>query len=206
GVARKSKAATIEHGLADRIGYDGACLAFLDEAYRVLNRLLDNGSSGLVWAPRDDCVGHGDRKNRKLFGEALLANHRVGNGRDRHSQAEGFGPHREHARIAEKDERRNRLVLAREPGEQRDVRPNPSGVAEGERQGTFGKTHGQGLARIGSQRYSMNASWRRSRNSRSARMLISSFTNFRCVSSRVLSSPLTERLPQTAYISTADAV
>src|SRR5262252_1169178 len=124
-MARKSKAATIEHGLADRIGDDGACLAFLDEAYCVLNRSLDQGSSSLVWAPRDDCVGHGDRKNRKLFSEALPANNRVSDGRDWHSQAEGFGPHREHARIAEEDERRNLLVLAREPGEQCGVRPNP---------------------------------------------------------------------------------
>src|SRR5262249_14680213 len=141
-----SKASTIEHGLADRISNDGACLAFLDEAYGVLNRLLDSRRCGLVWAPWDYSVSRGDRKNGKLFGEALLANHRVGNGRDRHSQAEGFGPHREHAWVTEEDERRNRLVLAREPDEQRDVRPNPSGVAEGERQGTFGKTHGPGAS------------------------------------------------------------
>src|SRR5262249_758886 len=114
--------------------------------YRVLNPLLDSGSSGLVWVSRDDRVGHGDRKNRKLFGEALLANHRVGNGRDRHSQAEAFGPHRDHAPLTGEDERRNILGLAGEPGEQRDVRPNPGGVAEGERQGTFGKTHGPGAS------------------------------------------------------------
>ncbi len=47
GVSREGEAGAIEHGLGDGVGHDGACRALLHEAHGALDRLLDRRHGGL---------------------------------------------------------------------------------------------------------------------------------------------------------------
>ncbi len=112
GVAGKGEARAIEHGLADWVGDDGACIASSTRATARSIEMLDRRGRGRVRAPRDDASRNGDRQHRQRLGEEPRRRGGLADRLDRDGKTEDVGTGGKNLGIAKQDEGRNRVRLS----------------------------------------------------------------------------------------------
>ena len=142
GMPWKGEAAAIEHGLADRIGDDGARLSALHETHRLLDRLLHGGGGGSCRAglarpsPATVIGSTGSSSAKRASAASASAIVAIGT----------FSPSasaRSASTVGSPSSTKGGIGSwrLREPGEQGDVGPDPGGIAQGQRERVFGMCH-----------------------------------------------------------------
>ena len=128
----KCEASTIEHGFGDRVGDDGPGDALPRQLNGALDRLFHRRHRGLAGMAGNHLATNPHRQHGEGVAKDGRRFARIVELADRHLEAQRPGARGDNIRIAEQDERRNCLALPCLPGKQRDIGPDPGGIAKGE--------------------------------------------------------------------------
>ena len=141
-MSREGEACVIEHGFGDGVGHHRSRRALQRKCDGAFYRTGDERGGGAIGPPGHNIAWPVDREHRKRIREAARSLANLGEFGNRYVKPERAGARRKHGGVADQDERRDLLALARGESAKRNIRSDPGGIADGERKRPFDGSHG----------------------------------------------------------------